>query len=143
VLSLSPCCTRCNSPIELVTENKSTLRILNSNRLTFNKCKVDGCLIRNGIRCDWLLTHDEAQRESYVELKGADVEHAVKQIVRSVQQLTSNPRAKKTGYIICTRSPLSSPKIQLLSKRLLRDHNIVLRVKKTVCEESIESVFLM
>lgn len=131
-----------SQPLLVLSENKSVIRILNGKNRNLILKTVDGCLINDGVRCDYLVVDDETQKESFIELKGGNVEHAVKQLVSSVARLTSNLNAEKTAYVICTRSPLTGPAIQKLQKQLRRD-NIILRIKKTVHEESVDSLFCL
>lgn len=131
------CITSRTDQIIVFKENKSVLRIANSSRDTIHCHKVDGCIINAGIRCDWMMIHDPTQQEIYVELKGEDIKHAVDQICATIDALSSRGAVRK-GYIICTRSPLNSTEIQLISKKVRKSHGMVLRVRKTVHEESVE-----
>lgn len=138
---MTVCIESTKNKILVFSENKSRLEVHNSAQEDLERHKVDGCLVTKGVRCDWKLVQVLSQREAYIELKGGNIEHAVEQIVESVKALTSNAASNKVGYVICTRSPLASTAIQSLAKRVKRDFNIILRVKKTVCTVSVGEVF--
>lgn len=133
------CIAETNNSIEKFEENRSAFKIHNKKRIKLSRRKVDGCLISDGIKCDWLLVDEKSKTEIYIELKGCDIEHAVKQICKTVEIL-SNEAAKKWGYVICTRSPMSATEIQRATKSVARSHGLSLRVRKTVHEEDIEAL---
>ena len=64
---------------------------LNPTEREVEKIEVDGCVITEGIRCDWLVRLNDAtsKEEIYVELKGSDVYHAVEQLQASVERLSA------------------------------------------------------
>lgn len=135
------CVVVSTNTIEKFEEKRSVLNIKNASRRELLRMKVDGCLIVNGRKCDWLLVDKKTNTEVYIELKGADVGEGVKQLTSSVEALTKNPK-KKYGYVVCTRCPISSPAIQKLQKALLKSHSLTLRVKKTVHTEDVESLIV-
>lgn len=138
---MSACIIHTNNKIVVFSENKSRLELINNAQEDLEKHQVDGCLVKSGVRCDWKLVRAATGREAYIELKGGDVEHAVEQIVQSVKDLTADPNADKSGYVICTRSPLASTAIQVLAKKVKRDFNIALRVKKTIFKTTVDEIF--
>ncbi|WP_135187547.1 hypothetical protein [Pseudomonas amygdali] len=103
------------------------------------RTKVDGCLVIEGKRCDWMIVDKETNIEVFIELKGSDVLEGVKQLSISANALSKRV-GKKYGYLICTRSPISSPAIQKLQKEILKTHSLHLRVKRTIHTESIEAL---
>ncbi|MGE8370965.1 MAG: hypothetical protein ACN6PC_05895 [Pseudomonas putida] len=133
------CITTTTNTIEKFEENRSVLKIHNKQKLPLSRRQVDGCLITKGIKCDWMLVEEESKTEIYIELKGSDVEHAVDQICKTAETLSSSPR-RKWGYVICTRSPMSATEIQRATKTVAKSHGIMLRIRKTVHEESIENL---
>lgn len=89
---------------------------------------VDDCVIKEGIRCDYLIILPDA-KEIYVELKGKDVKHAVQQIEASIKQLTSNSSAEKLCFIVSTRCPIISPQIQVIKKTFFKKYQAKLFIK--------------
>lgn len=133
-------CITINENSKLVfAEEKSRFEVSNKNKRKVELHKVDDCLITKGIRCDWLLIDAMTKAEVFIELKGGDVEHAVNQIIESVRQL-SKSAGKKNGYVICTRNPLSATQVQLLVKKVFKDHKLALRVKKSTHSDTLENV---
>ncbi|UFH49202.1 hypothetical protein [Pseudomonas sp. KNUC1026] len=133
------CSISTNNSIEKFEENRSILRIHNQNRKKLLRHQVDGCLIKSGIKCDWMLVEEKTKTEIYIELKGSDVEHAVDQISKTVEQLSDSP-PKKWGYVICTRSPMSATEIQRATKSIAKSHGVTLRIRKTIHDENIENL---
>ncbi len=60
---------------------KSIYRIINPERKEVTIHTIDGCLIQEGERCDYLVAVDESRKAFYVELKGHDLNKAMKQII--------------------------------------------------------------
>ena len=112
-------------------KNPQKLIIDNSVRYDVEQIEVDGCAITNDqIRCDFLLvvpSHCEYQ-EYYIELKGTDLAHALKQILNTVSILSKKQTKLMMGFIICNRSPMTTTEIQNL-KVQARKKNIILVVK--------------
>ena len=77
--------------------------------------------------------------EIYIELKGSDVDVALKQLCASVDVL-GQKGTKKFGYIVCTRSPISSPAIQKMQKAVMKSHYLNLRVRTVSHTEEIEQL---
>lgn len=42
--------------------------------------KVDGTIIQEGLRCDYLVWNERKKHIYYIELKGSDLEHALEQL---------------------------------------------------------------
>ena len=101
-----------NNRIYVFAEKQSKLTLENSNAVVSTRIVVDGCEINDaGIRCDFMLVPPD--EEFYIELKGQDIEHALKQIERTMQLLSSGLKnVSKRSYVICSRSPLNSTAIQ-------------------------------
>ncbi len=57
---------------------------LNPNQRKVAKITVDGCKIKDGKRCDFMLVTDT--EENYIELKGKNVLHACEQIEVTIKK---------------------------------------------------------
>lgn len=86
-----------------IQENKRTYVSDNSNRKAFIVYRVDDCLVRTGIRCDYLLININERKAFFIELKGQDLIHAIEQIEKTIELLASN----LSGYAINARVVLS------------------------------------
>ena len=113
--------------------NRSKFRLKIIGNASVQVITVDGCAIKEGVRCDYLLIPLKGKKlpikELYIELKGTDIKHAVEQIARSIELLTTGREVEKLCFVAVNRSPLTSPEIQKLKKRLKRKHNAKLTVK--------------
>ncbi|MDN5199817.1 hypothetical protein QQ008_00545 [Fulvivirgaceae bacterium BMA10] len=108
------------------SENNRKIIFNNPSRNTVKKIKVDGCQITTGIRCDFLVIETN-KNEHFIELKGQNIKHAFEQLKRSIQLLSESD--KKTCYVICSKSPLTSAQIQneMLNFRKLHNSKLVVR----------------
>lgn len=108
-----------DSKIKFEEKGKSIV-FVNSARKPYIKVQVDGCQIVDGEKCDNLLVDEEVGNEYFVELKGTDVAHALRQLDRSISLLSDKDNDHKyvRSYIISTNvSPKVSSKIQLFIKK--------------------------
>jgi hypothetical protein len=78
-MSIAHCQERTSVSKIKVEEHGRKATFLNLERASFIKTRVDGCVIRNAIAADWMVTKDKIG-DVIVELKGKDVDHAVKQV---------------------------------------------------------------
>lgn len=134
------CVVSTDNAILTFSEKKSTFQVINAERRKLEKHQVDGCLIVDGIKCDWLLVDSETGKEIYIELKGSDIKHAVDQICSTVNALTRDLKGVKLGYVICTKCPLDSTSVQRIKKAVLLSHRIRLRIQKTIHREDISKI---
>ena len=72
-------CRDKKSQVEYRAENKSGQRV--------SQYQVDGKIITEGIRCDFLLCNEDCKDAYYIELKGSDVLHAKEQLLTTQKQL--------------------------------------------------------
>ncbi|MDO6803940.1 hypothetical protein Q4595_15930 [Wenyingzhuangia sp. 1_MG-2023] len=120
-----------NQKIFVFEEQKSKLSLINKDEVESTQIKVDNCLIKdNSLKCDYM--HLAKDIEFYIELKGQDINHAVKQLKSTFKQLSSNSKkSKKISYIICARTPLSATQILKLKREFKKDYNSKLEVKSS------------
>jgi len=137
------CITTVTDKILVFSDKKSKceFRIINDKQRKIEKHRVDGCRIKGEEnKCDWLAVDVESDKEFFIELKGKDIEHALKQLCASADKLSKNKASKKLAYVISTRSPLNSAKIDAISKKILGSHKLVLIVKTIKHSENIEKM---
>jgi len=109
-------------------ENRSKITIVNKNEAKISRVKVDGCAITTGVRCDYLLLSNNI--EYFIELKGQDISHAVKQLGASIDILSKSTDTK-VSFIICRRGPMNSPKIQVLRAKFKKKYRFDLIIKSS------------
>ncbi len=116
-------------------ENKRKITFLNPAQQPVEKIKVDGCQIVEGVKCDFLVRYDK--HENFIELKGSDINHAIKQLKRTIKLLGQNDIGKRISYIISSRCPLAASEIQHLRKKLRSELRSDLIVKNNNFETRI------
>jgi hypothetical protein len=89
-----------------VEENKRIALFRNPDRTDFKVTKVDGCLIRKGARCDYLVVAPKVA-SVFVELKGADVSLACDQLFATAAHEDVRPLVEgAVGFlVVCSRYP--------------------------------------
>jgi len=133
-MSFGDCETLVNFPIIVLSEKRSRFVMMNPRQSIFRKILVDGCAITDGPRCDYLVIGPD-DAEYFVELKGCDIRHAIQQLETSIQNLGSKiVIIKRFSYIISTRCPLQTPKIQELQIHFKRVLKSTLLIKNNNCE---------
>jgi len=124
----------CNSKIPIKEPpNRSEIIFLNPDAIAVRKIKVDGCVIKDNktLRCDYILIPGD-DVEIYIELKGSDINHAVKQIESTIRKLSENPaKLKKLCFIVSTRVPKQGTNTQNLQVQFKKKFNASFRVKNT------------
>jgi hypothetical protein len=131
-----------NRKIVIVEENSRKFEGVNAKQKPFELYRVDGCLIKEGQRCDFLLLNCSDELVAYlIELKGSDLIHAVRQINTTLSHFLNELRdfKKINGRIVLTKvnSPdLKSSDFIKLTKKI-RQLGGTLEYKATVLKESI------
>lgn len=93
-------------------ENKSEIIFKNPQRKEIEEVIVDGWVIVTWIRCDYMLIED-SWSEHFIELKGSNIPHAIKQLVATFKKLSVCYKTHpKKSYISSTKCPLASTEIQ-------------------------------
>lgn len=115
-----------------VSENGKQAILLNPEKETFTKIKMDGCVIVNCTSCDWVI-QDEHMSSILIELKGSDVDHAITQIEATFAYLKDHDLLtnKSAGLIVCSkpsRSPSFTSKLQKAKARLSTKYKAPLHV---------------
>lgn len=127
-----PECEEYKSDARLVLqENKSKIIFLNPNQDQVLIIRVDGCVIKDNeiLRCDYAIVPCD-EIEIYVELKGSDISHAVKQIESTIKLLSDNPqKIKKLCFVVSTRVPKQSTSVQQLQSQFKKKFNASFRIK--------------
>ncbi|MCF0187314.1 MAG: hypothetical protein HUJ98_12605 [Bacteroidaceae bacterium] len=99
------------------TKDKLIVFEENARRIAFDnqdhkhcfRCTVDGGIITEGPRCDFLLIVSDINdvnnrnQEHYIELKGSDVLHAIDQLEATIKQIKHKKVDKRCAYVVCKR----------------------------------------
>lgn len=127
------CATSFTNRYVNVSENKRKFCLVNQNELEIIKVVVDGCLITgSGKRCDYLFDFPTLNLIYYVELKGRDIESAVKQLKATLSfcRVMHDGKSKEC-HIVSSRVPLG-PKVQILKLEFLKTTGCGLRIKTNI-----------
>jgi len=115
--------------------------ILNPKCVPVRVVHIDGCVIRDPakLRCDYLFIPTRSPAEIYVEFKGDDVGHAIKQIEATIPEVSEDiHRLGKHCFIVCGRvAPYLGTQIQKARSRFQRRFNARLKLKKDVIEHTL------
>ncbi|WP_174783731.1 hypothetical protein [Dolichospermum sp. UHCC 0259] len=106
--------------------NKQEYRVTNENGKEICKIKVDGCLIKDGERCDYLILSCEDKSAFFVELKGHDLQKAIAQIDSSINKLMNDIKEFKIyARIVLNRTPSPdiNSSIEIKLKKRLKQQN--------------------
>jgi len=91
------CVVRHTKKLFNVQEQKSKVIFHNPNQHEVQEITVDGCVVTEGERCDYLLLVDDADVSVFVELKGSDVKHALEQLEETHKQLRDHCKTNNFG----------------------------------------------
>ena len=97
------------------------------------KCVDVDCWIPSNdtVKADYIVSKPGVV-DVIVELKGKDIDHAVKQVVATLAiWRTAPPFSKKIGgLIVFTRCPVSAAQVGDMKKRLLQQHDLWMEMDK-------------
>lgn len=113
-----------------VQENGRSAVFDNSSKETYYVTKLDhGLATDNEMSADFVLSK-RSGGDLVIELKGADVDHACKQVEAAVGFIKrcGKPKASIAGLIVSTRSPALDTRVQLLKARFKKAYGSTLRV---------------
>lgn len=83
---------------------KSEYRGNNNSEKLVAKYRVDGGLIKDGAKCDYLLLDKNESRAYFIELKGSDLIKAIEQIESTIPQIKGDiPEYKINARIVLTK----------------------------------------
>jgi len=112
----SICIVKTNDSVIQFREKRSKICFNNAKRKYFKRVQVDGCAIKEGLRCDNLLCSEDEHDEYYIELKGSDIAHAISQLRNTITQIGQYDY-NRHSYIVCTKfAPQLSTKLQIAKK---------------------------
>lgn len=83
------CCLCKERDLTVVKEKRCEYRLISKIKKRICKIQIDGCLIIDGIKCDYLLIDCIENKAYFIELKGSDFLHAINQISRSIEYLNN------------------------------------------------------
>lgn len=132
------CCNLVGHKRITVSENGKTFTLLNPRKSLINVIRVDGCVIKNNIACDWLFVPENHALEYFIELKGSDVGRALEQLRSTIEMLSLEKRKlPKKCFVISARCPLVSTEVQIYASRFKKNYNADLLIRRLVYESDL------
>lgn len=114
------CITTTNNDVLLKEAGKKVL-VKNSDKLSIKKITYDGCEVKNLKGVDYICRIDP-DTDILIELKGADIYHAIQQINNTLHTLTkkNDLLSNRIGVLKCRQVPKAGRHILKSREKLLR-----------------------
>lgn len=128
-----PACCEKN---RVAVENKRRFEI--DYKEDFTLIRIDGCLIDSQLieKCDFGFSRKSNGDFYFVELKGEGIKKAYSQLINTIKYFENNllkiPKNKRYGFIVSSRSPLSSQDIRNLKQDFAKKYGQLLDVQNMV-----------
>jgi hypothetical protein len=117
------------------SEKGRRMLFLNPRRMPLERCRIDSCpelrqqlSIQDSKLCDFCLV-DWRPEEHFIELKGKNVDHALRQLEATLNLLRQSPQKLVHAWIITSESPASQPKFLNLKERFMKRLNVKLTIR--------------
>jgi hypothetical protein len=123
---MSSCIQSVNHSQIKCEEKQSKFVLLNPQRKPVEYITVDGCIYPRGhhdLCCDFALNFDD--KTIFVELKGSDIAHAIKQILATKQDAKFTINSDKIAVVVSSKTPKDDQSLRL-QKIHLRKHGVTL-----------------
>lgn len=123
---MSSCIQSVNHSQIKCEEKQSKFVLLNPQRKPVEYITVDGCIYPRGhhdLCCDYALNFDNTT--VFVELKGSDIAHAIKQILATKQDAKFTINSDKIAVVVSSKTPKDDQSLRL-QKIHLRKHGVTL-----------------
>lgn len=123
------CCT----VSKVASENGKRFEIIKNEN--FTRIRIDACLITSQEieKCDFGFVRHSNEEFYFVELKGSDIEKALRQIVSTINYFNNNfvniPQHKRLGFIVSSKVPSAGTDINKLKQIFAKNYGRVLEVK--------------
>lgn len=134
-------CASCNrNQIATAREKGRTYRLNNKSRKRLCKVKIDGCYVKEGRKCDYLIIDCEQNDFYFIELKGSHLLTAIEQIGQTISYFENNLDGTVYARIVSSRfsAPKSYANLKILHlKKRLKKLGGNLIIKSEQLEETI------
>lgn len=124
-----------------IEENQSTAVFRNPERKTYHVVSIDGCVITDGARCDYLVT-EVGSVSVFVELKGKDVAYACEQLHATASNRdVSGLIEERIGFlVVCSKYPRFDSFVAKAKTRFAKQYKAGFHVVSRRAEVDIRSV---
>lgn len=112
-----------------VEEKGRKFILVNTNRKEVLRIRIDNCVIKdnNSNKCDFLIIDPDKNNSYFIELKGQNVKHALKQLEDTIQKIENISNgyiktkfSKKFAFAVLSQCPLPSTQIQNIQRRFMK-----------------------
>jgi hypothetical protein len=137
-----PCTVYTEASSVKVEEKKAKAVFLNPNSKKYSVTEIDGCLIKDGARCDFLVC-EIGSASVFVELKGSKIEKACDQLLATIDREEVKPfLEKKIGFLVVASQSKPSCKttIQKRAQKFSTKYKAGFRVSTSVHKFDIHEV---
>ena len=126
-----------NGPTIVCKEKGRKMVFINSARKQVEKIRVDGCVLRQVLACDFLVI-EYSGSEHFIELKGKNVAHALKQLEATIPLLSKN-RTDQPNYawIISSEAPSIQSGFQIQKARFIKAFKVKLIVRTNLGQHTL------
>jgi hypothetical protein len=125
------CTVNGNSRKHKIEDNRCCMYLVNEERKEYHHIIIDGCDKVNGRKCDFGLYLLDACESLLIELKGSDINHAVRQIEETIKYYGFKRGQKLKCFVISSHNPLSATVLQNKKTSFLRSHGFPLIIQKS------------
>lgn len=118
---MSDCIQSVNHSQIKCEEKQSKFILLNPKRQFVDYITVDGCIYPRGhneLCCDYALNFENTT--VFIELKGSDIAHAIKQILATNQDAKFHINSNKKAMIVTSKMPKNDSSIQAKKADLIK-----------------------
>lgn len=124
-----------------VEENGKKAVFLNPGREVFEIHTIDGCIIKNGQKCDFAVADSEGN-VAFVELKGSDVGHACAQLfATAAHQACTDLVSRRVGFLVIKgKIPRFDSNVAKSKVRAAREYKAGFHVEKNQGEFSVSRI---
>lgn len=134
-LPFEKCTATSKNKIVVAKERSKQLKIINPEEKRISKIQIDGCLITDdSLKCDYVFEiNNPVSNTIYLELKGTDIPHAIKQLKSTLQLFNEkHKKLKKDCIVVCYSVPRTTSIIQNFKLELKRSFNANLQIRENV-----------
>jgi hypothetical protein len=128
-MEIESCCEVLFVPEVLVEARGRKANFINPERAKFHRIRVDGCLTRNVTAADFIVTKVD-HADVIVELKGRNVDHAIKQVEATLLQWRKSRHcsSRLAGLVVCNQVPKATIATRV-KEQFMRKHRVHVTVR--------------
>ncbi len=135
---MSSCIQSVNHSQIKCEEKQSKFVLLNPQRKPVDYITVDGCIYPRGhhdLCCDYALNFDNTT--VFVELKGSDIAHAIKQILATKQDAKFTINPDKIAVVVSSKTPKDDQSLRLQKIHLRKQGVTLLHANSPLFKELV------